>query len=107
MRTFGKILAGQQIKQAAEYGKCGPSDCPESGAMLSVSGTRTCDFMRNIEQPPIPHRSVPAPFIAHEIDGDHYHELDDYGLDHDPAFDGLYQADNVVLVSVGIDIGSS
>jgi ethanolamine utilization protein EutA len=42
----------------------------------------------------------------HEGD-DHYHEHDDYALDFDPELDGLWQADNVKLISVGIDIGSS
>lgn len=43
----------------------------------------------------------------HEYDGDHYHEHDDYALDYNPETDGLWQADNVELTSVGIDIGSS
>lgn len=43
---------------------------------------------------------------AHE-NGDHYHDHDDYELDFDPEIDGLWQADNVELISVGIDIGSS
>jgi ethanolamine utilization protein EutA len=44
---------------------------------------------------------------AHEIGRDHYHDDDDYDLDFDPEIDGLWQADNVDLTSVGIDIGSS
>ena len=43
----------------------------------------------------------------HDIGRDHYHDDDDYDLDFDPEIDGLWQADNVDLVSVGIDIGSS
>jgi ethanolamine utilization protein EutA len=43
----------------------------------------------------------------HDIGQDHYHDDDDYDLDFDPELDGLWQADNVDLVSVGIDIGSS
>jgi ethanolamine utilization protein EutA len=45
--------------------------------------------------------------FLHEIGRDHYHDDDDYDLDFDPEIDGLWQADNVDLVSVGIDIGSS
>jgi ethanolamine utilization protein EutA len=43
---------------------------------------------------------------AHDIDGDHYHDSDDYEIDNLDD-DGLWRADNVELVSVGIDIGSS
>jgi ethanolamine utilization protein EutA len=50
--------------------------------------------------------SVP-PMLLHEIGRDHYHDHDDYDLDYDPEIDGLWQADNVDLTSVGIDIGSS
>ncbi len=45
--------------------------------------------------------------IAHEWGEDHYHDHDDFALDHNPQDDGLWQADHVELVSVGIDIGSS
>ena len=45
--------------------------------------------------------------LAHEYGEDHYHDHDDYALDHNPEEDGLWQADNVELISVGIDIGSS
>lgn len=45
--------------------------------------------------------------IAHEYGEDHYHDDDDYALDHNPEDDSLWQADNVELISVGIDIGSS
>jgi ethanolamine utilization protein EutA len=45
--------------------------------------------------------------MPHDIDGDHYHDSDEYGLDHDIEEDGLWRADNVELISVGIDIGSS
>lgn len=48
-----------------------------------------------------------VPLHLHETDGDHFHDHDDYDLDFDPEIDGLWQADNVKLVSVGIDIGSS
>ncbi len=47
------------------------------------------------------------PLHLHEGDGDHFHDHDDYELDFDPEIDGLWQADNVKLLSVGIDIGSS
>jgi ethanolamine utilization protein EutA len=43
----------------------------------------------------------------HDIGDDHYHEDGDYALDFEPEDDGLWQADHVSLVSVGIDIGSS
>ena len=33
--------------------------------------------------------------------------MHDYGLDHERHKDGLWQSDNVELISVGIDIGSS
>jgi ethanolamine utilization protein EutA len=46
-------------------------------------------------------------YLAHEYGEDHYHDHDDYALDHNPEEDGLWQADNVELISVGIDIGSS
>src|SRR6266436_5494286 len=45
--------------------------------------------------------------LVHEYGEDHYHDHDDYALDHNPEDDGLWQADNVELISVGIDIGSS
>lgn len=44
---------------------------------------------------------------AHEDDDDHYHDHDDYNLDYNPEYDSLWQSDNVELISVGIDIGSS
>jgi ethanolamine utilization protein EutA len=63
--------------------------------------------MRRVE-PQLPVLDLAGlPWIAHETGDDHFHDLDDYSVDHDPRFDGLYQADNVVLISVGIDIGSS
>jgi ethanolamine utilization protein EutA len=43
----------------------------------------------------------------HDIEEDHYHGLNDYSVDHEKFRDGLWEADNVELVSVGIDIGSS
>jgi ethanolamine utilization protein EutA len=49
----------------------------------------------------------PRAFRLHEIGRDHFHDDDDYDLDFDPEIDGLWQADNVELVTVGIDIGSS
>ncbi len=45
--------------------------------------------------------------FLHEWEEDHYHDVNDYALDYNPQEDGLWQADNVELVSVGIDIGSS
>lgn len=45
--------------------------------------------------------------VLHEYGEDHYHEDGDYALDHNPEDDGLWWADHVELVSVGIDIGSS
>lgn len=51
--------------------------------------------------------SVPPAIIAHEWEEDHYHDHDDFALDHNPQEDGLWQSDNVELISVGIDIGSS
>jgi ethanolamine utilization protein EutA len=50
---------------------------------------------------------VVPPVLFHEIGRDHFHDDDDYDLDFDPEIDGLWQADHVDLVSVGIDIGSS
>ncbi len=48
-----------------------------------------------------------AAVIRLHENGDHYHDHDDYAIDYDPEIDGLWQADNVELISVGIDIGSS
>ena len=50
---------------------------------------------------------VQSSVFVHEYGEDHYHDHDDYALDHNPEADGLWQADNVELISVGIDIGSS
>jgi len=52
-------------------------------------------------------KTVVIPRRLHETDDDHYHDDDDYALDYDPRLDGLWLSDNVDLVSVGIDIGSS
>ncbi len=49
----------------------------------------------------------PTPFRLHDIDEDHYHGINDYSVDHEKFRDALWEADNVDLVSVGIDIGSS
>jgi ethanolamine utilization protein EutA len=43
----------------------------------------------------------------HDTGDDHFHGDDDYALDYDPHFDGRWLSDNVDLVSVGIDVGSS
>jgi ethanolamine utilization protein EutA len=51
--------------------------------------------------------NLPRGVFSHEYGEDHYHDHDDYALDHNPEEDGLWQADNVELISVGIDIGSS
>jgi ethanolamine utilization protein EutA len=51
--------------------------------------------------------SVLPAIITHEWEEDHYHDHDDFALDHNPQEDGLWQSDNVELISVGIDIGSS
>ena len=40
-------------------------------------------------------------------DHDHDHDHDDFGPDPDPTGSALWQQDNLTLVSVGIDIGSS
>src|SRR4051812_37446082 len=40
-------------------------------------------------------------------DHDHDHDHDDFGPDADPTGSALWQQDNLTLVSVGIDIGSS
>ncbi|MDH4190308.1 MAG: ethanolamine ammonia-lyase reactivating factor EutA, partial [Betaproteobacteria bacterium] len=42
-----------------------------------------------------------------EGDFDHDHDHDDFGPDADPTDNSLWLADNITLVSVGIDIGSS
>ena len=47
------------------------------------------------------------PFRLHDIEEDHYHGINDYSVDHEKFRDALWEADNVDLVSVGIDIGSS
>jgi ethanolamine utilization protein EutA len=65
------------------------------------------DAMREIEPQMLTFGFAVTPRIAHETDGDHFHDVEDYDVDHDPSYDGLYQADNVNLTSVGIDIGSS
>ncbi len=52
-------------------------------------------------------RLVPSVTIMHERDQDHYHDDDDFSLDHNLQEDGLWQSDHVELTSVGIDIGSS
>lgn len=52
-------------------------------------------------------RSTKTPWRLHDIDEDHYHGLNDYSVDHEKFRDALWEADNVDLVSVGIDIGSS
>src|SRR6185312_6065749 len=44
---------------------------------------------------------------AHDIGDEHFHDEDDYSLDHDPRDNGLWLSDTVDLVSVGIDIGSA
>ncbi len=51
--------------------------------------------------------SAVSPVMMHEWEEDHYHDHDDFALDHNPHEDGLWQSDNVELISVGIDIGSS
>jgi ethanolamine utilization protein EutA len=43
----------------------------------------------------------------HDETSDHDHDHDDFGPDPDPTASALWQQDNLTLVSVGIDIGSS
>src|ERR1700761_3431831 len=47
------------------------------------------------------------PFRLHDIEEDHYYGINDYSVDHEKFRDALWEADNVDLVSVGIDIGSA
>jgi len=47
------------------------------------------------------------PFRLHDIEDEHYHGINDYSVDHEKFRDALWESDNVDLVSVGIDIGSS
>lgn len=69
--------------------------------------------MSVVKLPSLTHKTKDRGFVlahwmigVHE-NGDHYHDHDDYELDYNPELDGLWQADNVKLISVGIDIGSS
>ncbi len=61
----------------------------------------------HIAASPVPTVAGARPALLHEIGFDHFHDDDDYDLDFDPEIDGLWQADNVELISVGIDIGSA
>ena len=48
-----------------------------------------------------------SPLHLHDIEEDHYHGINEYDVDHEKFRDSLWEAENVDLVSVGIDIGSS
>jgi ethanolamine utilization protein EutA len=57
--------------------------------------------------PPGAWAAAGLPFRLHDIEDEHYHGINDYSVDHEKFRDALWEADNVDLVSVGIDIGSS
>src|SRR6187402_212963 len=94
--------------EAARSGRHPSFRRKESGSRM-----RTIDCQFDGRTAPARFRVAPpllfarSPLHLHDIEEDHYHGINEYNVDHEKFRDSLWEADNVDLVSVGIDIGSS